>query len=617
MTRDPQIQQLTGALSVTPATPSAEALPAAIRIAGIYGALATLYVALSDQLVERFAPDPATLTLLQTYKGILFVLASGFIIGMIVYREVRTREAGNRRIQMAGRQLHQLIENSQDMIILVDAHHRILFTSAATERILGYPPDELVGRLALDFVHPDDRDSAVAAARAALEGEPVPSMELRHRHRNGEWRWLRIAGGVMAEGPAPPRLVLNATDVTDEKRAARERANLEAQLRQSQKMDAIGRLAGGVAHDFNNLLTVISGNVEMLRHNGVGGDEWLEELQDVARAAEAAAELTRHLLAFSRQQVLKPKVLNPNQVVREAVPLLRRVLGPDIDLTLRLGEELGRVEVDPIHLEQVLLNLVLNARDAMPGGGRIILATEPRRIEPGHTGLSGQTAPPGAYIAITVADTGTGMSPDVAERIFEPFFTTKDVGKGTGLGLSTVLGIVQQSGGLVEVDTEPGRGSRFEILLPGRDAPRSVDAEVAPVSDAHVTDTGGVVLLVEDEGAVRTLVKRLLERDGYTVLDAESGPAALDLVRAHDGRPLDLLLTDVVMPQMTGDVLARTVRREHPGLPILFISGYTAEASLKEGLGEEGVDYLAKPFTPAELSARVRHLVAERAQSST
>jgi PAS domain S-box-containing protein len=472
--------------------------------------------------------------------------------------------------------------------------------SSEVFKIFGVDPADFRGVKEdfLDRVHPDDVPRLVAARDAALaSGQP-----LRIDHRivrpDGTVRWVHERADIQRDAQGRPvRFIGVVQDITERKQAEEALQAAEEQLRQSQKMDAIGRLAGGVAHDFNNLLSIITGRSELLLRRGQLAEGTRRDIDLIHRTAERAASLTRQLLAFSRKQVLQPKVLDLNAVVANMGRMLRRVIGEDIELVIVGRPGLGRVNADPGQLEQVILNLAVNARDAMPEGGRLTIETSDVELDADHARRH-QGVRPGRHVMLAVTDTGTGMDAAVRERIFEPFFTTKEVGRGTGLGLSMVYGIVQQSGGTIWVYSEPGRGSTFKIYLPSVDeSAQEPEAPVPPPRGGSET-----VLLCEDEAPLRELTREVLEEFGYRVLEAGDGKEALELVAGYRER-IDLLLTDVVMPRMNGSELAARLAQER-NLRVLYMSGYT-EASMVRGT-VPGAGFLQKPFSPLVLARAVR-----------
>jgi PAS domain S-box-containing protein len=495
-----------------------------------------------------------------------------------------------------------LIERSTDMIILLDRGGRNTFWSSSATEVLGWEPGEVEGQPLLDLAHPDDVDGAAQTLERILAEEgSTGRLALRIQNRTGGWRSLDGTCRNLLFDPSVRALVLNTRDVTAQ-------IQLEAQYRQAQKLESIGRLAGGVAHDFNNLLTVILSSSEVMKQDRAAGlpvDD--EDIEQIHAAGERARDLTRQLLAFARKQVIAPVSLDLNAVVRGSEKLLRRVLGEDVRLVVNEGAGLWSTLCDAGQIEQVLVNLAVNARDAMPGGGALTIET--RNVEAEDAGgVPDPDRRPGRWVRLTVRDTGLGMSPEAKAHLFEPFFTTKEHGKGTGLGLATVHGIVAQSGGHVHVDSEPGRGTTFRICLPPSDAPQAAIGRAPPAAS---TAGDEAILLVEDDPLVRGVTLRALESSGYRVIPAASGEEALAIAR-REGQLIDLVVTDVVMPGMTGREVVDELRRHRPRVPALFVSGYTQDAILQRGVLDSGMAFLPKPFTPSTLVARVRALLDSR-----
>jgi len=478
--------------------------------------------------------------------------------------------------------------------------------SGETEAILGYRADEIEANIGWwrQRLHPDDRKRVLASLDDAIaRGERFWSDEYRFLRSDGTTLW--IFDQAYAEKDASGqivRLIGAMADVTRRKESAEKEAALEEQLRQSQRLETLGRLAGGIAHDFNNLLTAILGNTQFLLEDVPKQDPRHADLEEIRSAAVRAAELTHELLAFGRRQVLQPRVVNLDQVFAHAERLLRRVIGEDVTLVYAGAPALGNVFVDESQIVQVLMNLVVNARDAMPGGGRITIETQNVEIGDDHVVDEVQLRP-GAYVRLTVSDTGAGVAPEIRRRIFEPFFTTKERGKGTGLGLATVYGIVKQSGGYVWCHSEPGIGTRFQVDLPRVEG----SIEVSPLGIEAGEPAGGseTVLVIEDEDAVRSLCCRALERLGYRVLEAQSPEAALRRLREREDA-IDLVLTDVVLPQMSGSQLAREILRLRPRARVLYMSGYADDAIVHHGVLAGGVSFLQKPFGADALARHVR-----------
>jgi two-component system cell cycle sensor histidine kinase/response regulator CckA len=513
----------------------------------------------------------------------------------VVYQQLQIYRIRQRLLERE--EVFRLItENAADMIAVVDGVGRRLYNSPAYARILGYSDEELRNATAFEQIHPDDRRKVEEAAAKARMGDAGHQVENRMRHKDGSWRTLESTVSAIRNSDGKvEKLVIVNRDITDRKR-------LEEQFRQVQKMEAIGRLSGGIAHDFNNLLGVIIGYSEILQENTDPNDPSAGCIDEVLRAGVRAASLTRQLLAFSRQQVLEPTVLDLNTVVSDMEKMLRRLIGEDVELNTLLNHELGRVKADQGQIEQVILNLAVNARDAMPNGGKLTIQTANITMEEVDTRRYPYPFKTGRYVLLTVADTGMGMDSATRARIFEPFFTTKEKGKGTGLGLATVYGVVKQSDGYIEVHSEPNAGTLFKIYLP------VVEEEITspPVHTQAIESLSGneTILLVEDEATLRILTRNILERYGYSVLDASNGAEACGIVRANAG-PIQLLLTDVVMPAMNGRDLAELLLSEMPELKVLYMSGYTGQG-IGQGVLPPGCHFLAKPFSRENLAKKVR-----------
>jgi PAS domain S-box-containing protein len=496
-------------------------------------------------------------------------------------------------LRAADQRYRLLFERNVAGVLLTRPDGAILDCNDALVRMLGYSSRaELIGRSIRDsYLDPSDRVVLLSTLR---NGGQLTNREIGFRRRDGKPVWVLANVSRLTDGPGGPILHTTLVDLT-------ERKKLEEQYRQAQKMEVVGRLAGGVAHDFNNLLTVINGFSELAIDQLPPGDSLRGLIEEVLRAGERAAGLTRQLLAFSRRQVLAPRVLDLNGVITEAQRMLRRVIGDDILLTADLRAQ-WPIHADAGQIEQVLMNLVVNARDAMPTGGTLALATADVELSEtsvrAHPGLRG-----GRFVVLAVSDTGVGMTDDVKNRMFEPFFTTKQPGQGTGLGLATVYGIIQQSGGQIEVDTLPGHGTTFRLYLPRAE---EADAEAGSRGEAAPVPRGSeTVLVVEDEPAVRAFTCRVLQAGGYDVLEAGGVAEAMRVVGRHGGA-IHLLVTDVVMAGLGGRGLAELLAAEYPDLSVLYLSGYTDDDILRHGVMLDEVHFLHKPFAPEALARAAR-----------
>jgi PAS domain S-box-containing protein len=521
------------------------------------------------------------------------------IVGRVVsFRDITEHKRLQKQLHETKSHLENLLENANDAIYTLDLEGKLTYVNHRAVGLTGYSREELVGRDIASILHPDDLPERLEHLKRAGTGVPQIT-RLRFIRKEGDAVTLSMnETPIIKEGKIVGIFGIGR-DITRE-------VELEDQLRQAQKLEAVGQLAGGVAHDFNNLLTVILGHTELALMKTLDDSSLRKDLSEVKMAAERAADLTGQLLTFSRKQMIQPKVIDLNVTISRMNRLLRRLVREDIDFRVERAPELWRIMADPNQVEQVIVNLVVNARDAMPEGGTIFLETD--NVEIGNERakeLGGIRA--GRYVMLSVTDTGNGMSKEIQKRIFEPFFTTKPEGKGTGLGLSTVYGIVRQHKGGVWVHSRIGQGTTFKAYMPAVDGKDATERLVAsPQIPRGFEET---ILVVEDEESVRGMVVTTLSELGYAVWEAHGGPQALAFLDEQGVEP-DLLITDVVMPGIGGEKLAEECERRLPDVQILFISGYTDNAIHKDGVLKEGIEFLQKPFTPLSLALKVRELLA-------
>jgi PAS domain S-box-containing protein len=512
--------------------------------------------------------------------------------------EFAQRELATEQLRQSEEQFRLIAENIGDLIAVLDLEGRRLYNSPSYKDILG-DPTALQGSVSFNEIHPDDRERIMEVFKETVRTGHGQRTQYRFLLGNGSIRYIESQGSVIPDekGKAAKVLVVSR-DVT-------ERNHIEDRLRQAEKMEAVGQLAGGVAHDFNNLLTIINGYGELLLERLAPDDKQRNYIKEIVAAGKRAESLTRQLLAFSRRQVLAPVVLDLNAAVKNMDKMLRRLIGEDVDLVTVASEGLWNVKADPGQIEQIILNLAVNARDAMPRGGKITIETANVDLDESSV-HSHAYAKPGLHVMLAVSDTGQGMNAQTQARVFEPFFTTKGPGDGTGLGLSTVFGIVKQSKGHIWVYSELGVGTTFKIYLPKVEE-AVVKAEPA-MTRSDLRQGSETILVVEDEEAVRILVRRVLESSGYHVLEARHGAEALLICDEHKD-PIQMLMTDVIMPEMSGRQLADRLSAQRPEMKILYMSGYTDNAISHHGILEPGTNFLQKPFTPVNVLHKVRSVL--------
>jgi two-component system cell cycle sensor histidine kinase/response regulator CckA len=511
------------------------------------------------------------------------------------------RNRSENSVRQWEKRFEDLFENTKDILFTLDLEGNVASVNKAAEQVMGWPRKEALQKNIKCLVAPEHAPLCHEVMRRIASEEPVHQFEIAMLRKDGRKVLLEASARLIRSNGKKDCVQGIARDVT-------ERRQLENMVRQSQKLEAIGRLSGGLAHDFNNLLCVINGHTELLTEALQPDDPAARSVTQIRKAADSAAALTRQLLAFSRRQVFHPRVADLNAIVTETERLLARLIDEHIEFYTSLDPALGRVMVDPVQVEQVIINLVLNARDAMPQGGKLTIETSNLDFEEDHQSKLSQI-PSGKYVLLALTDTGCGMNEETQNRIFEPFYTTKEIGQGTGLGLATVYGIVKQSGGYIWVYSEEGRGTTFKVYLPRVARPLT---EPRPSRCLEISKGTETILVVEDAEPLRALTKEFLTACGYTVLEAANGDQALRIAKSYAGT-IDLLLTDVVMPRMGGQPLVEQVAEIRPHTCVLYMSGYANEGIVQAGILANGVALLEKPFTREILSKRVRQALDEAA----
>ena len=538
---------------------------------------------------------------LLSFNAILLRDETGTVIGTTgTASDITERKRAEEALRQSEAKYRSLVETTDTGFVIVDGEGRVIDANAEYVRLTGYDTlEEIRGRSVIEWTAAHDLERNAAEVRKCAEQGYVRHLQIDYVDRQEQTTPIEINAKVITTEQGP-RIIALCRDITDRQR-------LEDQLRQAQKMEAVGQLAGGVAHDFNNMLTVITGYSSLLLAGQNSDAPSRELLEGIRKAADRAASLTKQLLAFSRKQMLAPVVLDLNAVVTNTYNMLRRLIGEDIDLHMELHPQLPTVRADPGQIVQVLMNLAVNSRDAMPNGGKLTLSTRDMELDAYYFRTQADVKP-GRYVQLTAADTGLGMDADTLEHLFEPFFTTKEVGKGTGLGLATAYGIVKQSGGHIDVESQLGQGTSFHIYLPSfGERVQEPPTIPSPSQEQRGTET---ILVVEDDDSVRSLVRRVLERNGYQVLEARHGKEGLALCRNY-AAPIQLILSDVIMPEMSGREFFEQVAPLRPGIKLLYMSGYTDDALIRQGVQCDSTRLLSKPFTPASLTGKVREVLDE------
>ncbi len=534
---------------------------------------------------------------------------NGDILWDGIMLEITERKRAEEALRESEAKYRRLHETMTDAFVRIGMTGNIQEANRAYQALLGYTEEELLKRTYGDLT-PEKwhaLESNVVAEQVLVNGHSQV-YEKEYRRKDGTVFPVELRTFLLRDDAGQPvGMWAIVRDITERKHAEEDRARLESQLIQAQKMESVGRLAGGVAHDFNNMLSVILGYAELIKAKLPEGGPLLKDVLAIEKAANHSRDITRQLLAFSRKQIIAPRVINLNDLIASSRNTLSRLIGEDIDLRFCPGKNLWRINFDPAQVEQILINLAVNARDAMPDGGKLTIETENCRLDAAYC-LKHLGFKPGQYVFLGVSDDGMGMDKEIQSHLFEPFFTTKEVGKGTGLGLATVYGMVKQNGGFIICYSEPGRGTTFKIYIP---RVNEEDETTEEPTETPVAYGAGRILLVEDDEMVREITKDILEEIGYTVLTVDTPQEAVALCENRE-TPVDLLLTDVVMPEMSGKELGNRISAIRPGIKVLFMSGYTSDVIAHRGVLEKGVHFIQKPFRVNDLARKIHELIGEQ-----
>ncbi len=576
------------------------------KVVLIYAAFGFAWIFLSDTILNWFVEDQNVMAKISLIKGSLFIVVTSILLSFLIIRLSKNITLSTATLRKNQELLQFVVKNSSDTLVIIQAEGGQRYVSPGAQKIFGFSRQELENKTVAEVVHPDDLQRVTDAIQdAADHPEKTVTVEYRHAHKNKSWVFAEAIGQSFIHDPAVKGIIASIRDITERKRKEEETAKLHEELAQSQKIESVGRLAGGVAHDFNNMLGVILGYAEMALMDTEEGQPMHSALCGIQQAAQRSADLTSQLLAFARKQPVSPKVIDLNFTVESILTMLKRLIGENIDLVWLPEDDLETIKMDPSQLSQVLTNLCVNARHAIQDTGKITIKTNNTIIT--ETDLVVHPFfVPGKYVLLTVSDTGCGMDEETLLLMFEPFFTTKKEGLGTGLGLAMTYGVVKQNNGFIIVDSKPGHGSTFKIYLPcykakGIDKPQQVTVKSA--EPGHET-----ILLVEDEPLILEITTKMLEHLGYQILSASTPGEAISLAQKHAGE-IDLLVTDVVMPEMNGRELAQNLLSLYPGLKCLFMSGYTSDVIAHHGVLEEGVSFIQKPFAMNDLAAKVKNII--------
>lgn len=593
--------------SIKPLVPTAFSA----KIALSYAAISVCWILFSDYFLGLLLPNVEQIMMIGTIKGIAFVSLTALFLFLVLLRETKRYMSAYETLKENERTIRMTMEATNIGTWTWDITTNKTSWSDENYRLLGYEP----GAVETNYetwkraVHPEDRTRVEDSVKKAIETKTGLNFEYRVQHGDGSIRWLQsIAKIIFAESGEPVSMYGIKIDITEQKKVAQQHEKLEKQLQQAQKMEAIGQLAGGVAHDYNNMLSVILGYTDLLKSNIQPDDPMREDLLQIEAAAIRSRDMTRQLLAFSRRQTVEPTIQNLNQLIENSKKPLSRLIGEDIKFRFLPAEDLWNIKVDSSQIDQIVFNLAVNSRDAMPDGGKLTLQTENMQLNPD---LGKKNAKPRDYVSLTVIDTGCGMDEETLSHVFEPFFTTKTHGKGTGLGLATVYGIVKQNNGLINVYSEPGKGTTFKIYFPRCTEKKKEQDSLVSESPEH---EGGTVLLVEDDNMVRRIAAQMLRKLGYTAIVAASPAEALVICKKIT-TTIDLLLVDVIMPDMNGTELREKIHSFYPDIRTLFMSGYTTKSISQQGKLQRNCTFIQKPFGLQDLDKKIKETLGKQPET--